>query len=251
MAKQGAAKKEENPQPLFYKNPVPLMLDKHAEAAIKADMGFGFSKDTNSVPITMPEFAEVSKHYPIVFAATAGSEPVAVLGLEDRKNVFVKGEEWAEDKYIPAYVRRYPFAFMEAGSDADSKLLLCIDEDAKRFVKKAGKGDLKLFEDGGQSATTKHALDFCVQFHRDQASSLQFAKAVNDAGLFANKQISVTLKDREKPVVLAGFKVVDSEKLRALDDKKVAEWHKNGFLSLIYMHLVSLTNFTKLSKHIK
>ena len=41
--------------------------------------------------------------------------PVAILGLRGAANQFVNSEgAWREGKYIPAYVRRYPFILMES-----------------------------------------------------------------------------------------------------------------------------------------
>ena len=101
-------------QTLFYKNPIALLLDKHQDAGLKQDGDYAFAIQTNSVPVTVPEIAEASKFFPIVFAADAATSPVAILGLRNNQNQFVKNGQWQKDTYIPAYIRRYPFAFTEA-----------------------------------------------------------------------------------------------------------------------------------------
>ena len=53
--------------------------------------------------------------------------PVAVLGVRDQENRYVTTEGRWEAKYIPAFIRRYPFVF-SSGAD-NSKFTLCIDED--------------------------------------------------------------------------------------------------------------------------
>jgi hypothetical protein len=249
MAKTSTAKKETGNFPLFFKNPVPLMADKHAEAGLLPEASYEFSKGTNSVPISHNEFIEAAKFYPIVFSSTAEVDPVVVLGVENDKNLFVTADgKWAKDKYVPAYVRRYPFVFT---SDGKEKLFLCVDEASERFVKKAKKKDINFFAEGKQTDATNNALEFCKRFYNDQLATHAFAKKIADAGLLADKKLTVTPKDGGKPINLTGFKIVDAEKLQKLDDKTVVEWHKNGLLSLIYLHLVSLSNFNNISKLIK
>ncbi len=229
---------------MFYNEPVPLMLERHAEAGIKNTVNYSFSKQTNSAPITLHEFVEVAKAYPIVFTSGPVVEPAAVLGLETNKNSFVDAEgTWAKDKYIPVYIRRYPFAFMEH----DNKLILCVDEESDVFVKKAKKNDLRFFDDNEQSKTTKFALDFCTQFHRDQILTRNFCQAVKDAGLLKVEQVTATFKNKKDPKTLSGFSIIDEAKLRTLDDAKLKEFNQNGYLGLIYIHLMSLSNFTKIS----
>ena len=249
MANSSTAKKQNTNFPLFFKNPVPLMADKHAEAGLLPDVSFEFSRNTNSVPISHAEFIEAAKHYPIVFSATAETDPVVVLGVENDSNLFVTADgKWAKDRYIPAYVRRYPFVFTSDGAD---KLFLCIDEASDRFLKKAKKKDIQFFDNGKQTDATNNALEFCKRFYNDQLATHAFAKKIADAGLLVDKKLTVTVKDGAKPINLSGFKIVDAEKLQNLDEKTIVEWHKNGLLSLIYLHLVSLTNFNNISKLIK
>jgi len=66
------------------------------------------------------------RHYPIVFTGTGKPYPAAVLGLRVDQNLFIGPDgRWVEGIYVPAYVRRYPFVFIEAPED---KLILAIDE---------------------------------------------------------------------------------------------------------------------------
>jgi hypothetical protein len=251
MAKQ-ATKTNNAPQPLFFKTPAPVMKDKHAEAGLSTKVDYAFSKATNSVPITTREFAEICKTYPIVFPGGASNDAVAVLGIENTKNLFVSAEgNWQKDVYIPAYVRKYPFAFMSAGKGADEKLILCVDESSGRFAKKAKKTDLKFFDEGNQTASTKNALEYCLQYHRDSISTQEFVKEIKAAGLLIQKQITATFKNKPKPISLSGLFIVDENKLQGLDSAKIAEWHKKGYLALVYMHLISLSNFNRLSNLIK
>jgi hypothetical protein len=230
----------DNNQPLFFKTPVPLQIDKHADAGLSRKINFSFTKPTNSVPINVQEFGLVAKTYPIVFTGDDLSAPVAILGLENSQNVFVDSKgEWEKGAYIPAYVRRYPFAF----TGNEEQLILCVDESSDRFKAKAGKDDDKFFDGKEQTEFTQAALQYCTEYQRDQAFSLAFAKALSEKGLLIERQITANLEGRDKPVVLGGFKVIDEEKVNNLDDKTVQEWYKNGFLALLSFQLLSMSNW--------
>jgi hypothetical protein len=46
------------------------------------------------------------------------------------QNLFIKDGLWEDEAYIPAYLRRHPFIFIDTGADND--FLLGIDEEAAR-----------------------------------------------------------------------------------------------------------------------
>ena len=244
--------KNKVPQPLFFKDPVPLMKDKHAEAGLKNNASYAFSKNTNSTPITIREFSEVCKVYPIVFSDNKVNDAFAVMGIQNAKNLFTGSDgKWIKNTYIPAYLRKYPFAFLADGKGKEEKLILCVDQASERFVKKAKRNDIRFFEGGAETASTKKALEYCLQFHRDSITTQAFIKAIRDAGLLTAKQVTATFKGKEKPFSLSGFSVIDEAKLAKLDANKINEWHKNGYLLLIYMHLISLSNFNRLTSLMK
>ncbi len=241
---QAQQKDQSNNQPLFFQNPVPLQIDKHAKSGLSKEINYKFAKDTNSAPVNIQEFGLIAKHYPIVFTPDEVSSPVAVLGLENSKNLYVNNKgEWEKDTYIPAYARRYPFAF--TGTN-DSQLVLCIDEASDRYKASANKDDDKFFSNKEQTEFTKSALQYCADYHRDQKITLQFTQALKDKGLLVTRQITATVPGRKEPVVLGGFSVIDEEKLAQLDEQTIVKWFRNGFLALINFHFLSSSNWQNL-----
>ena len=104
---------------LFYKNPVPLNKNDHKDKKISSiGRNFMFAGETNSVILAGVEFSEAAKEYPIVFTQ-AGDKvvPVALLGLRNEENLFVDGKGGWDGRYIPSFVRRYPFILAETGGD--------------------------------------------------------------------------------------------------------------------------------------
>ncbi len=238
-------------QPMFYKNPTPLLADKHADSGLDTKTDFSYARESNCVLIALPEFSEVSKNYPIVFTSGNVVEPVAVLGVENNKNLFINSDGlWAKDKYIPAYVRRYPFAFMQG---QDEKLILCVDDQAACFHEKARKTDQRFFENGQQSALTNKMLKFCASFQNDINITYKFTETIKKEGLLVEKKLSGTTKIKgvDKQVNISGFMVIDEQKFMALSGDKLVEWNKNGYLGLIYLHFLSLSNFSRVLRMMK
>lgn len=226
-------------RPLFYKEPQLLHSQVHSEWRLK-DGDAAFAAETPYVPILVGELSAAARNYPIVFAGD-DAQPLAVLGL-GKRNLFVKDGAWREDSYVPAYVRRYPFAFV-ATSDPDG-FALAIDAGSQR-VADGGEEGIPLFEDGGPSDVTHKALEFCGAFQNDIAATRAFADALKAQDLLIDRRADATLPDGRK-LGLDGFQVIDAEKLSKLPDEIVLAWHSNSYLAWAYFHLASLDRFQSL-----
>ena len=100
--------------PLFFSRVVGVNPGVHGGKKLNREAGFGFSKAAQSVPIGLGEFDMISQHFPIVFATGPVPTPLALLGLGEGSNLFVEGTgKWRPDSYVPAYVRAFPFVFIE------------------------------------------------------------------------------------------------------------------------------------------
>jgi hypothetical protein len=222
--------------PLFYRDPRPLSSIDHATWRLVAG-DFSFARHTPFVPLALGEFVPVARHYPIVFTAGA-AVPVAVLGLEP-DNLFVSDGEWEADHYVPAYVRRYPFGFMRS-ADPD-RYILAIDAASNRLVQHGGEG-VPLFVDGQPSAHTRQALTFCNAYQAEVGATEALSKALIDHKLLSERRVDAQLPDG-RALGLNGLQVVEPERLLALSDAVVLDWHRRGWLGLVHHHLASLDRF--------
>ena len=115
---------KQSPQPLFYNKPQLLTAEAHGKLALNDKANFAFAAKAISIPINAVE-VPVARSYPIVFASVAPYIPLAVVGLRRDENLFVDAKGvWDPAAYIPAYVRRHPFALAESG--AKDQFALCI-----------------------------------------------------------------------------------------------------------------------------
>lgn len=231
------------PMPLFYTKPVPLDAKAHAKLALKTNFGFGFTEGINAVPINLIEMPQVCHFYPIAFSPDENATPVAILGLRDNENLFLKPDHtWESNTYIPAYIRRYPFIFSEL-PDGD-QLTLCIDMNDKILDEK---GDQKFFDaEGNPSDLSNNALEFCKSYHAAAQQTIDFSKELAKSGLLVDREAQINVAGNRR-INFSGFKIIDEQKLAKLDDKTFMEWRKQGWLPFLYAHLFSGAQWQRLT----
>lgn len=149
--------------PLLYKTLVPLTPDRHKGFYFGVERDYGYANMVNAIPLTLDEFAPAMRNYPIVLAGGDIPTPVALVGYEAGKNDCVgKDGQWQKDHYIPAYVRRYPFALVRE-SDTSDRNILCADLSSVIFEMN-GEDDRALFgEDGATGSVLTSVMEFCTK----------------------------------------------------------------------------------------
>lgn len=230
---------------MFYERPVALNRDRHKtlKLAIAPDH-YRFAAATNAVPIMSTEFAESARHYPIVFVGEEGGpfSVAALVGLRDGENLMVDADgRWLQGCYVPAFARRYPFVL--AKTDDSDRLTVCVDEVYPGLGKDAGEA---LFDDQGEHTPyLRRVLDFLQAFHAEAQRTSDFATRLKELGLLVPKVIHVERKGQPKQT-LRGLWIVDSSKLRGIDDARAVELFRNGTLAWIEAHLISLGSLSRL-----
>ncbi|TFY97668.1 SapC family protein [Ramlibacter humi] len=227
---------------LYYEKPVLLNRDKHRARRIRPAPGFGFARNANSLYLAGVEFTEACKEYAIVFTRQAGGRvaPVVVLGLRNKENLFVDGGERWTAAYIPAFVRRYPFVLAELPGE---QMGVCIDEAFPGLNDAQGEA---LFDDkGGNTPFLQNALDFLQRYQVEYLRTENFCRKLEEAGLLTEMSARADLLDG-RTFTVAGLMIVDEKKLAELPDDKALALFRTGELHLISMHLLSLSNLSKL-----
>lgn len=228
-------------QPQFYTTPEPLSAERHARLGLKDDANYGFAREATSVMVTPGEFPLAARTYPVVFTDSVQPMPVAVLGARPSENLFVTDGQWEERAYIPSFVRRFPFAFLQ--SDDGERLVLCIDTSADMV---SVDGPRKFFDGSEPSEVTKTALEFCTAFQQQHNASRILGETLSRMDLLVKRQAELKVGE-ETQLAVRDFLVVDEEKLNALSDEDFLELRKGGLLPSIYFHLASLANFRDLA----
>ncbi|MEN8130691.1 MAG: SapC family protein [Pseudomonadota bacterium] len=233
--------------PIFYNKPVVLSSQIHADLRLQVRNKFHFAAGSNSVALKASEFAQACHEYPIVFVQDKDSgtvNPVAVLGLKERQNLFVDATGRWDATYVPAYIRRYPFILATQGEEGEAPdYKVCIDEAYTGFSR--DKGERLFLDDGEQSDYLKRALNLLQDYQAHSLRTAEFARRLQDWGLLQPLQASVEMRTGDK-MALTGFMAVDQKKLKALPAERLAELVQKDELGVIYYHLLSLNNFGRL-----
>ncbi|HEY6816701.1 MAG TPA: SapC family protein [Croceibacterium sp.] len=225
--------------PLFYKDLMPLNSRDHGTWHARTVDKAAWIGGQHAIPLTVDEFSQAQRNFPIVFSAGETPVPLALMGLNEGVNVFFDSEgAQTDDAYVPAYIRRYPFLLARLRQDAD-EMSLCFDPSSD--VLGEFEDGQALFADGEPTDHTKSLLSFCEQFEGAGARTQAFMEEINKAGLLMDGEVAIQQNDKpDQPYVYRGFKMINQEKLRELDAEQVKQWNDSGLLPLIYAHLFSL-----------
>lgn len=226
--------------PLFYNDLLPLNSRDHADWKVGAFENADFLASTHAIPLTVDEFVDAQRSYPIVFTAGDNPLPIALMGLNEGVNTFIGDDgKLIERVYVPAYVRRYPFLLAKLQQDSED-MSLCFDPSAG-VVSKRDDGN-QLFENGDEPTEyTKGVLEFCRKFEESGQRTKSFLEELKKLDLLMDGEIAITRADApDTPFVYRGFRMVDEKKLRELSAETVDALNKNGMGMLIHAHLFSL-----------
>jgi len=227
--------------PLFFKEPVPLNAVEHLAATYIAPPSYEFAAKTNSVPVAIAEFEQLAVNYPIVFSSTdqPTCTPIAVLGHKDNENNFVNNKgTWTIGKYIPAYVRRYPFVFAEN----EENLILCIESE---YIGEPGEGQ-NLFESNSeQSQIIKTALDFCKDYQAAMLQTADFIAFLKTNNLLVDQQVNIDMGNGEA-FSLGGFSIINRDLYNELEDDKDSTI-SSAYRSAMHSHFVSMSSWQNFS----
>ncbi|MEP3051475.1 MAG: SapC family protein [Erythrobacter sp.] len=226
--------------PLFYKDLLPLNSREHKDWKVKPFDDAAFLAETHAIPLTVDEFVDAQRNYPIVFTAGENPLPIALMGLNEGVNTFIgEDNKMINDVYVPAYVRRFPFmlAKLQEGSE---ELSLCFDPSIG-VVGKHKEGNALFDKDGESTDYTKSVLEFCSKFEESGQRTRAFLDELKKLDILMDGEIAITRNDNpDKPFVYRGFRMVDEKKLRELPIETLEALNKNGMIVLIYAHMFSL-----------
>jgi len=205
--------------------------------------------DQNSVFLAAVEFGDACKEYPIVFvrAGEGGPNgkpavaPLAVLGLKPGSNLFVQGDQWLGN-YVPAYVRRYPFAMARLDGNPNN-LAVCFDSKWAAFNDATGEA---LFKDGQPTEFLVNAKGFLENFEQESERTRLICNLLSEMELLQDMRFEATLPDGQK-LDVEGFMGLDEKKYAELPDDKILQLQRNGLIALIEMHRLSLSNMNRLA----
>ncbi|WP_160938302.1 SapC family protein [Teichococcus coralli] len=207
----------------------PLDPARHGGLRLDRAAGLGFAARANAVPLSIVELPLAARHFPIVFATGPLPMPLAVLGYRTGENLFVdeKGN-WRAGTYLPAYLRAYPFIFLQA--EGGTQLHLGIEPDAPALH--TGSGD-PLFEEGKPSTFLQEMLRFCSDYRASLEETQRFAEALKAAEVLEQQEARVEFRSGGS-ARLNGFLMMNPKRFEELPDETILAWRKRHWLGAAY-----------------
>lgn len=232
---------------LIYERPVALNREAHRHLRLRPDARFGHVSTLNAVPLVGFEFGLAARDYPIVFAGESAEQayPSALLGLRPNENLHVDAEGRWSECYVPAFVRRYPYALATEGE----RFQVILDEAWPGF--NTEEGDPLFDDEGKESEALKRVLGFLEEYQGHIRSTQVFMGELNRLGLLEAKQIQRDAAGDQQAQVLTGLWMINEDKLKALSAEQSQALLKSGALAWIYAHMLSLVNLDRLNARLQ
>ena len=243
VKKVGRPKKKETQQRsiTMYQNLVLLNKENHKNLKISPLSNLSFAKQSTTIPVVANEVSLIGKDFPVVFTGGEQTSLVALTSLGG-DNLAINAEGKYIVSYVPAFLRRYPFALGTNKENPEQQLIL-IDESSELFSHTKGK---QLFtKEGNASETLNNAIQFLQGYEIEQNKTNAVLQEIKQSGILEEREISIG-EGETKKVLINGFLVVSHEKLNALSDEILASWVRRGIISFIDAHLNSLSHIQTL-----
>jgi hypothetical protein len=222
---------------------VPLSRERHGAKRVRSAVGFGYAAGFHIAYVTMHEFARAEALYPVLFlqdGAPGRYRPVVLMGLEAGENLYVGDDgRWAAS-YIPAMIRRYPFALSRG--DRDGRYVVCVDEGSDLLSETEG---APLFDDEGRpTELIENVKRYLTELQQMDHATKEFVDFLVARDLLTSLSMRIATGDRTRNVT--GCHVINEEKLNELDDETFLELRRKRFLPAIYAHLMSMPQIERL-----
>ena len=233
-----------NKLPMLYREPVALNSKTHADMKLAKFKDYAFAAKTNSIQIVGVEFIEAAKEYPIVFVKLANGSFVAstLIGLKEEQNLYLTKDNAWDARYIPAYVRRYPFIISEPLDNGEQ--VVFIDQGSDRIQKKLG--DALFNKDASEADVLTSAKAFLIQHYAHSRFTDEFCQWLTKEDLLTDITAKFEIERSSENFLFEHLFIINEVKLLQLPSEKVMELFSKGWLGWIYAHLISLTNMSQL-----
>lgn len=234
---------------ITYKKPAALDREVHRNLRVNTlTAGYQHLATLNSMPLAVAEFGIASTEFPIVFVLNDNGTgvPIALTGLRENENLFVKADGQWDSEYIPASGRCYPFALQP--NPEKTSFIVVLDEEYPGFGTTEGE---RLFsEDGKPSAMMEQTIQFLEHFYENEKPTNAFVTRLKNLDLLISRVLDIKGPNGAS-FGLQGFYVIDEARLSSLDDATLLTLTKSGDLAGIFAILNSLHNMPKLTRRVE
>ncbi|MCK8043604.1 SapC family protein [Shewanella sp. 1CM18E] len=228
-------------------NIVPLNFEHHLQMRINDSKDFSRFSDQHLIPVVFHEFHHLASEFPLVFVKnteTGQFIPVAMMGIKPDLNLYCQTPNWPASVY-PKGFNNAPLSLVKTDNDG-ANVLVCVDTDSPLISSVENQGN-RLFNDNKeQSDFLKKRTEALLDIAALNEQTTNVCQLLASKSLFTAKQLTVKLLNSKQPININGVYVIDEQALNQLSDEDFLSLKANGLLPLIYAHLVSLQQISRL-----
>ena len=229
-------------QLLIYGSVHPVTQKRHHDWSVKAGDDFEFARNINSAPLMAAEFPNAASEHTIVFTGDDKIVmPVIIMGFREAENLYLNKQGKWSARYVPAFLRRYPFVF--SSNDNGKSFTLCIDEEFSG-CNQQGRGERLFDAQGEQTQYLKNVLEFLKEYQVHYKRTEAFSKKLRELDLLEPMTAQFKTPDGVTGN-LTGFMAVNRERVKKLSGEQLTRLVSTDELELIYIHIHSLQNFNQ------
>jgi hypothetical protein len=137
-------------------------------------------------------------------------------------------------------LRTWPFRLLDKEDEEGARPIA-----VQREALSVSQGDALFDEQGQEMPWLKAVMQDLVALDAGETTTSEMVNALHAAGVLTERALQAVLPNGRQ-MELTGFLSVDEHKLNALEDKVVADLHRQGALAMAYLHLLSLRKFKDL-----
>lgn len=200
------------------------------------------------IHVPVAEVPHLSRYFPVVVTlrqtergSVASFSAVLRLREDERGCIYLKEEGCSLKEERPFFCKAYPFSVVPA----NGKNLVAIDRSCPGFSEEEGEN---LFAEPGKlnEVFDRDFLSYANLIKEDAEKNGVLLEEILNNKLLTGGRFIYKLGDNEQKEI--PFNFVDERKLLDLPRDKIKSLAEKGFMSVIYAHLNSLQNFTRLLK---
>lgn len=235
--------------PQLHRQPVALDSVQHRSTVVRFPVeDWSHLAGMNALFVTADESILAAADYPVVFiegakdaSGVAEFLPIAVFGMSQGENLYLEQGRW-RGVQMPSLMATYPFSI--APVPGTGRVAVFVDA-ASSVLASSGEGQ-RLFDDQGQATPFAGQVQKELeQLERQIANTRAIMRRIAALDLLRPRSFDATLPDGRK-IGVDGFFTIDEERVRQLPDAQVLALHRDGILSFIAAHWVSLAQMRRL-----
>lgn len=225
----------------------PIQNERHSGRRWKRTGNFSFAAQDSSTPLMLDEVARAALAMPIAFvpdpADPASWQLVAILGLQQGRNICVDANGVWQADYIPAVYRVGPFRL---GRVENGERVLCIDEE-QGLAAEDEEGEPFFGADGKPTEELAKVWAFLNRLTEKREETRAACALLARLGLIQPWPLELDFNGMKRP--LQGLYRVDPAAFDALPIEALGELRAAGALQLACIQSITGQNFGRLVQY--